>query len=233
MIYRILTLLLTIIILHGQNTLQANCGSCSRGQSLVSESTAAAATAGLPGIAGAAGLPGLAGVPGAPGIAGPPGSPGLPGGLLDYAMIFASTQPVPSGDPILFNLPNGPFAPSSTFAHIPPSPSLVINSVGTYIARYVVTVASLGHGVPTTFALALNGAILQGSDRSSNIPPGAGELTMVGEVVFRISSAPPASGDLLTVVNAGALGNGPSTVIDSQAPATIAASLYVQKISSN
>lgn len=232
MIFRMLTLLLTITVLHSQSALQASCSGCSRGQSLVSEATSSATSAGLPGLPGAAGLPGLAGVPGAPGVAGPPGSPGLPGGLLDYAMLFGSTQAVLSGQNILFNLPDGPFAPSSTFSHLPGSAQLAIHSVGTYLARYVVTVA-LAHGVPTTFTLALNGAVLQGSDRSSNIPTGAGELTMVGEVIFRISSAPPANGDLLTVMNAGFLGNGPNTAIDALAPANTAVSLFVQKLSSN
>lgn len=241
MIVRMLTLLLAISPLCGQGYLKASCSGCSRGQSLISEASASASSAGLPGLPGAAGLPGLTGVPGAPGPAGPAGSPGLPGGLLDYATLFGSTQAVAAGQDILFNLPDGPFAPSSTFSHLIGSSALAIHSVGTYLARYVVTVA-LGASPPgpiirpfntTTFALALNGTVLQGSDRSSNMAPGAGELTMVGEVIFRIAAVPPASGDQLTIMNAGFLGNGPDTAIDSLAPATTAVSLFIQKISSN
>ncbi len=236
-----LTLILTIGILTNQGALQAACSGCSRGQTLVTEGTASAASAGLPGLPGAAGLPGLAGVPGAPGPAGPPGSPGLPGGLLDYAMVFAeglgvgNTQTVLGGHNILFNLPDGPFAPGSTFSHMSGAAEVAIHSVGTYLARYVVTVSL---DLPrlfntTTFALALNGTVLQGSDRSSNIAPGAGELTMVGEVIFRISSEPPTNGDQLTVMNAGFLGNGSNTAIDQLGVATTAASLFIQKLSSN
>lgn len=233
MTFRMLILLLIISTLYSHNLLQASCSGCSRGQSIVTEGTAAATTAGLPGLPGAAGLPGLAGLPGAPGPAGPAGSPGLPGGLLDYGMMFGGTQPVLSGQNILFNLPDGNFAPGSTFSHGPGSASVAIHTVGTYLARYIVTVESAAHGVPTTFALALDGAVLQGSDRSSNIPVGAGELTMVGEVIFRISSTPPGPGNQLTVMNAGAGGTGLNTFIDSEAPATIAASLFIQKLSSN
>lgn len=240
MMFRMLTLLMTISALHCQGTLFAGCGGCSRGQSIVTEGTAAAAAAALPGLPGAAGLPTLAGAPGAPGLAGPPGSVGLAGGLLDYAIVYGASQNVPSGNSTFFNLPDGPFAPSSTFSHVAGTTDLVINTPGTYLARYVLTVSlpvnpPLTRSDLTTFSLALGGTVLQGSDRSSDIPVGAGELTMVGEVVFRVVTGP----QTLTVTNAGTLGNGPNTSIETLdatgaiAPAGTAVSLFIQKLSSN
>ena len=78
---------------------------------------------------------------------------------------------------------------------------MAIHSVGTYLARYVVTLAP-GHHVPSTFAIALDGLVLQGSDRSSSVIGGAGSITMIGEVIFRIATTPPAGGNLVSVKNA-------------------------------
>lgn len=236
MIFRILTLLLTTSLLLSPGLLQAF-GSCqpSRGQNLIDEAASLAAAAALPGLPGSAGLPGLAGLPGAPGVAGIPGLPGLPGGLFDYASLYGGTQAVNSGSNIAFDLPDGDFSPSPTFTHVPGSIALSIHTVGTYLARYVITIAN---GAPrtvntSTFSLSLNGAVLRGSDRSSSIAPGAGELTMVGEVVFRISSPPPPVGDQLTIMNAGFFGPGLNTAIEVISPADTAVSLFIQKISSN
>jgi hypothetical protein len=240
MISRTFTLVLTFIslFLGGSPALFASCGGCSRGQGIAAEGNAAAATAGLPGLPGAAGLPGLQGVPGAPGtpgapgIPGIPGSPGLPGGLLDYGFVWKSdltgiAQPVAAGAGILFDQAGG-FAPGSTFTFAPSSTTIAINSVGTYIARYVVTLKA-GHAVPSTFALALNNVVLQGSDRSSWIAGGAGSITMIGERIFRISVP---GVNLVSVINAGFIGNGASTVIGTDTPATTSASLFIQKLSS-
>lgn len=247
MISRTFTLLLAVVslLINDSHTLFASCGGCSRGQSIAGEGNAAAASAGLPGLPGAAGLPGLQGVPGAPGtpgapgVPGVPGSPGLPGGLLDYGFVWQSdtsgtvgpNQMIPSGSAILFDQA-GNFAPSSTFTFAPSSTTVAIHTVGTYLARYVVTLAA-GHSVPSTFALALDGIVIQGSDRSSWVAGGAGSITMVGERIFRISSTPPVGGNLVSVVNAGFLGAGPATVIGSLTPATTSASLFIQKLSVN
>jgi len=227
MIFHLLSLVLTIFALSAHAPLLACGGGCSRGQSLISEATAAAATAGLPGLPGAAGLPGLAGVPGVPGPAGPPGSPGLPGGLLDYGMVFAFNQTVPGGADILWNAPNGPFAPGSTFTHSPGSGEVFVNSVGTYIARYVISVATV-HFDPTTFAIFFGPSLLTGSDRSSSIATGAGQLNMAGEVIFRVEASQ--IGEAVSVRN-----TDPSnaTGIGANGNALTAASLYIQKLSSN
>jgi hypothetical protein len=247
MILRKLPLLLIFagVLLNGSHVLFAGCGGCSRGQSIASEGEAAASSAGLPGLPGAAGLPGLQGVPGAPGtpgapgIPGIPGSPGLPGGLLDYGFIWKSdvlgtAQTVLAGDSILFDQ-GGEFAPSSTFTFAPASKTVAINSVGTYLARYIVTLA-IGHAVPSTFAIALDNVVLAGSDRSSWIVGGAGSITMVGEIIFRISTTPPVGGNLVSVKNAGNTPpntSGATTLIGSNSPATTSASLFIQKLSSN
>ncbi len=236
MILRILILFICFSLMDAQ-ALFASCRGCTRGESLASAGNAAAATAGLPGLPGAAGLPGLQGVPGAPGtpggpgIPGIPGAPGLPGGLLDYGFIWKSditgvAQPVGAGAAISFDMAGG-FAPTSTFTFAPPSTTVTIGSTGTYTARYVVTLFA-GHSVPSTFALALNGTVLQGSDRSSWVAGGAGSITLTGEIIFRA-----VIGDTITVVNAGFLGAGTATVIGSNTPGTTSASLFIQKISVN
>jgi hypothetical protein len=229
--FRMFTLLLTIGFLHSQGALLADCSGCSRGQGLISEATAAAAAAGLPGLPGAAGLPGLAGAAGAPGVAGPAGTPGLAGGLLDYAMVFAFNQTVGGGAAILWTEPNGVFAPGSTFSHTAGSGAVVINSVGTYLARYIVSVDDvIPHDNPTTFAIFLGASLLPGSDRSSGIPTGAGQLVMAGEVIFRVDAAQiglAASVANTDPVNATTIGNSVSL------PSGTAASLFIQKISAN
>ena len=239
MILRILTLLTLTTWLLSDNPLDASCEGCCQGQSVVSESTTATA-AGLPGLPGAAGLSGLAGVPGAPGPQGPPGTIGLPGGVLDYAYIYntvGDNQVIAPGAAIPFNIP-APFtinpiyfAPGSTFDHNGTSSILFIHSTGTYMARYIVTVALAAHGVPTTFELKLNGIPLAGSARSTDIAPGAGQLTMVGETIFTIGRTVPAPGLPLTVTNSGNGIPGIITDIGVTAPATTAASLFVQKLS--
>lgn len=247
MILRRLTLLLAFagLTLSGGHTLWAACAGCSRGQSIASEGEAAASTAGLPGLPGAAGLPGLQGVPGAPGtpgapgVPGIPGAPGLPGGLLDYGFIWKSdvtgmAQIVLAGDSILFDM-SGAFAPSSTFTFAPASKTVAIHTVGTYLARYVVTLVA-GHSVPSTFAIALDNVVLPGSDRSSWIAGGAGSITMVGEIIFRISTTPPVGGNLVSVKNAGNAPpntSGTTTSIGTALPATTSASLFIQKLSNN
>jgi hypothetical protein len=184
----------------------------------------------LPGVSG---LPGLQGVPGAPGtpgaigIPGAPGAPGAPGGLLDYGFIWADNgQTVASGNAILFDQAGG-FAPTSTFSFTPTSTTVTIGSTGTYTARFIVTLA-IGHNVPSTFAIALNGTPLVGSDRSSSITGGAGSITLAGEIIFRA-----VSGDTITIVNAGFLGAGATTLIGTNPPGTTSASLFIQKISVN
>jgi hypothetical protein len=244
MISRTLTLFLAFVtlMLNDSHALFASCGGCSRAQSISSEGNAAASAAGLFGLPGAAGLPGLQGVPGAPGTPGAPGvpgiagSPGLAGGLLDYGFVWKSDltgvpQPVAAGNNILFDQGGG-FSPTATFTFAPPSATVVINTVGTYLARYVVTLAS-GHAQPSTFAIALNGVVLEGSDRSTFVTGGSASVTMAGEIIFRVSTTPPAGGDLVSVINAGFLGNGVSTVIGANAPATTSASLFIQQLSSN
>lgn len=241
-----LTLLLALIVLLGDsNELFGACAGCSRGESIAGEGEAAAASAGLPGLPGAAGLPGLQGAPGAPGtpgapgVPGIPGSPGLPGGLLDYGFIWKSdlggtAQTVVAGDSILFDQSGG-FAPSSTFTFAPASKTVAINSVGTYLVRYVVTLFA-GHAVPSTFAVALDNVVLSGSDRSSWIAGGAGSITLVGEIIFRLSTTPPVGGNLVSIKNAGnnpVNTNGATTVIGSDSPATASASLFIQKLSNN
>jgi hypothetical protein len=149
---------------------------------------------------------------------------------LDYAFVWKSdvlgtAQTVNSGDGIIFDQA-GVFAPNSTFTFTPSSTTVTIHSEGAYLARYVVTLAS-GHAVPSTFAIALNGVVLEGTDRSSWIAGGAGSITMVGERIFTISTSPPIA---VTVVNAGNLGAGATTVIGSELPATTSASLCIQKL---
>jgi hypothetical protein len=242
---RRLTLLFAAVILLHSHALFAACRGCARGESLADEGNATAAAAGLPGLPGAAGLPGLQGAPGAPGtpgapgVPGIPGSPGLPGQLFDYGFIWKSdlaavAQTVLAGDSILFDQ-FGAFAPGTAFTFAPSSKTVAINSVGTYLARYVVTLAP-GHAVPSTFAIALDNVVLAGSDRSSSVTGGAGSITMVGEIVFRISTTPPVGGNLVSVKNAGnnpVNTSGADTVIISQAPATVSASLFIQKLSNN
>ena len=245
MISRTLTLLLasaSLLLTH--SSLFASCGGgCSRGQHIAEEGNATAQAAGLPGLPGAAGLPGLAGVPGAPGtpgapgVPGVPGSPGLAGGLLDYAFVWASdlasaAQPVLAGFPIIFDQ-QGNFAPGSTFSFVP-GPTVAINSVGTYVARYVVTVSNIAGSaaLPTTFAIALGGTVLEGSDRSVFLSTSPSAVTLVGERIFRIASV-PVGGTLVSVVNAGFLGAGANTTIGSILPSTVSASLFIQKLSVN
>jgi hypothetical protein len=245
---RIIPCLLALIL--SQN-LNAACKGCSRGQGLVSEGTATAAAAGLNGIAGAAGLPGLQGVPGAPGtpgapgVPGIPGSPGLAGGLLDYAFIYRADatggpQNITGGNKVLFNL-DGLFAPSSTFTHISGSSDIGIHTTGTYVARYKLVVDVAHTSAISTFALALDtgsgSQVLAGSDRSTDIAPGAASLTMVGETIFRISSPPPSGGFLLSVINAGGAGTIPGATTDigadesaSTPTAVTSATLFIQKI---
>ncbi len=249
---RIFPCLLALIVSYESGVLQASCGGCSRGAGIVAEGTATAAAAGLNGIAGAAGLPGLQGVPGAPGtpgapgVPGIPGSPGLAGGLIDYAFIYrqdgisGGSQIIPGGDAVLFTN-NGPIAPGSTFTHTAGSGNLVINSTGTYLARYKVLIALAHPNAVQTFALALNTGsgpqVIVGSDRSTNIGPGAASLTMVGESVFTISSV-PAGGVLLSVINAGGSSSTPGATAGIAADFTgstpnslTSATLSVQKIS--
>jgi hypothetical protein len=234
-----LALTTIILLLGGSNDLFATCAGCSRGGSIAGEGEAGAATAGLPGLPGAAGLPGLQGVPGAPGtpgapgVPGVPGSPGLPGGLLDYGFIWKSdiggiAQTVIAGTNIIFDQSGG-FAPGSTFTFAPASTTVAINSVGTYLVRYIVTLFS-GHAfmMGSAFAVTLNNVVLAGSDRSAWISGGAGSITLVGERIFRISTTPPVGGDLITVQNIGV-----TTVIGSNSPATASASLFIQKLSNN
>ncbi len=242
-----LMLALTGLLLTSGSLLHASCGGCSRGSGLAGEGTVSSGAAGLPGLPGAAGLPGLAGVPGAPGtpgapgIPGAPGTPGLPGGVLDYAMIVNTVgdgQSVGAGADVPFNLPaaftnpDGWFAPSSTFTHNGTSSQLNIHTTGTYQARYIVTVGATD-APPAGFALFLDqgqgGGPQQvaGSDATSDTPPGAGQLTMVGEAIFTVSGTLPATGAVLTVRN----NSTTSGIIGVTAPATTAASLFIQKLS--
>lgn len=222
------------------HNLEASCEGCCHGQSIVSGATETVSAVGLQGLPGAAGVQGLAGVPGAPGVQGPPGTIGLAGGVLDYAYLYntvGDSQNIGPGVDIPFNISaafsTNPiyFSPGSTFDHNGTSSILFIHSTGTYTARYIVTVSLAAHGVPTTFELTLNGAPIQGTARSTDIPPGAGELTMVGEAIFTVSGTIPASGLPLTVRNSGGGVAGVNTFIGVSAPATTAASLFIQKLS--
>ena len=245
------TLLLALagLLLSQGNPLYASCDGCCLGQGIVAEGTVTAGAAGLPGLPGANGLPGLAGVPGAPGtpgapgIPGAPGSTGLPGGVLDYAFIYNTVgdgQAIGAGADVPFNIPaaftsaaSGMFAPGSTFDHNGTSSDLFIHLTGTYQARFIVTVGSAAPAAPTAFALFLDqgqgGGPLQiaGSDVTSDIAPGAGQLTIVGEALFTVSGTLPTSGAVLTVRNIGTVG----TQIGVTAPASTAASLFIQKLS--
>lgn len=240
MILRILALLTVASLALNETALYASCGGCCLGGEIISDANTGAGAAGLPGLPGAAGIPGLAGVPGAPGVQGPPGTIGLAGGVLDYAYIYntvGDVQAIAGGVDIPFNIPaafdTNPiyFAPGSTFDHNGTSSLLFIHSTGTYAARYIVTISLGAHGVPTTFELSLDGIPIQGSARSTDIPPGAGQLTMVGEAIFTISGTVPAPGKALTVRNSGNGIPGIATNIGVTAPATTAASLFVQKLS--
>jgi hypothetical protein len=251
MILRSLSLVMVfaILLLKG-NSLYASCGGCAQGQCLVTEAAGTAGAAGLPGIAGAAGIPGLAGIPGVPGPAGPPGTIGLPGGVLDYAFIYnrsGSTSPIAIGlagnidFPIPTNCcpctqPNFPPPPLSTFCH-PAASILKIFSPGTYLARYVVTVGEPAPGVPTAFQLWLTfasfptGNGVPGSDRSSSIAPGAGQLNIFGEAIFVIPEN-TLSSDLITGIDLQVRNIGVITQIGSSPPgAETFASLFVQKLS--
>ncbi len=250
---RISTLLLafTSLLLIHDSALYAACDGCARGEGLVSGATETAGAAGLPGLPGAAGVPGLAGVPGAPGtpgapgVPGAPGTPGLPGGVLDYAFIYntvstgGTPQAVGAGADVPFNIPaafteagSGLFAPGSNFTHDTTSSVLSIHTTGTYQARFVVTVSGVAPAVPTGFALFLDqgqgGGPVQvpGGDVTSDIPPGAGELTVMGEAIFVVAGTLPATGAVLTVRNIGT-----NTQINASPPATTAASLFIQKLS--
>jgi hypothetical protein len=248
---QISTLLLACasLLLNSDTALYAACEGCSRGEGIVTEGTVSAGAAGLPGLPGANGLPGLQGVagapgtPGAPGIPGAPGTPGLAGGVLDYAFIFNTVgdgQAIGAGVDIPFNIPapfasagSGMFAPGSTFDHNGTSSDLFIHLTGTYQARFIVTISGAAHAVPSAFALFLDqgqGAGPQqiaGSDVTSDLPPGGGSLTMVGEALFTVSGTLPGTGAVLTVRNIGTVG----TDIGVTAPASTAASLFIQKLS--
>jgi hypothetical protein len=248
---RILSCLLALIISHMSGVLHASCSGCSRGQSIVSEGTTSAGAAGLNGLPGAAGLPGLQGVPGAPGtpgapgVPGIPGSPGLAGGLVDYALIYRASgtggpQNILGGNQVQFTF-NGPFAPSSTFSHVAGSTNLAIHTTGTYLARYKLIIELAHTSATSTFALALDTGlgpqVLVGSDRSTNIAPGAASLTMVGEIIFKVTSPPPPAGVLLSVINAGGAASVPGATTDIGADETAttptaitSATLFVQKI---
>jgi hypothetical protein len=246
-----ITILLTLTVSHISGGLYAGCKGCSRGQSLVSEGTATAAAAGLSGLPGAAGLPGLSGVAGATGATGTTGATGATGatgstgGLIDYAFIYRATsdggpQTIPGGSKVLFNT-DGVFASGTTFTHSTGSANLAIHSTGTYLARYKLIILLAHTNSVSSFAFALNSGsgdvLLAGSDRSTDIAPGAASLTMVGECIFTISSTPPAGGDLLSVINAGGTGltAGATTDIgaDNSGTTTAAitsATLCIQKI---
>jgi len=244
MILRSLVALSAMAALLLNSDLQASCEGCCHGNSIVGEATSLAATAGLPGIAGANGLPGLAGVPGVPGIQGPPGTIGLPAGVLDYAYIYntsaGTTQAVLPGGDISFNIPAAftmnpiYFPPGTTFDHNGTASILKIHSAGTYFARYIVTVGLAAHSNPTDFQLWLGAPFnmgIPGSDRSSGIAPGAGQLTIIGEAIFVIPATTLPS-DLITGIDLTVRNIGASTIIGTSPPgATTAASLFVQKLS--
>jgi hypothetical protein len=142
-------------------------------------------------------------------------------------MVFAFDQGVAASSEILWTAPDGPFAPGSTFTPPSGSGSVVVNSIGTYIARYLVSVAT-AHFDPTTFGIFLGGSLLGGSDRSSGIATGAGQLNMAGEVIFRVDASQ--IGLAVSVRNTDAAN---ATAIGSEGSALTAASLFLQKISSN
>lgn len=234
------------LLLNHNSALDASCGGCSRGEGVASEGTVSAGAAGLPGLPGASGLPGLAGVngapgtPGAPGVPGAPGTPGLAAGVLDYAFIYNTVgdgQAVGPGADVPFNIPapftssgSGMFAPGSTFDHDGTSSKLFIHTTGTYQARFVVTIAA-AHTPPSAFALFLDqgsGPVqITGSDVSS-VSPSGNQLTVMGEAIFTVSGTNGASGAVLTVRN---ISTTTAVNIGVTAPATTAASLFIQKLS--
>ncbi len=244
MILRSLSLLLAVSsLVLNTNALYASCEGCCHGESIVLNATATVGTAGLPGIPGAAGLPGLAGVPGVPGIAGPPGTVGLPGGVLDYAYMYnttgADTQAVGPGGDVEFNIPAPAtlnplyFPPGSTFEHNGGDTILNIHSTGVYFVRYILTIGEAAASQPTAFQAWLGGPFnmgVFGSDRTSNIAPGDGLLTIIGEGIFVIPATTLASalitGIPLTIRNIGA-----NTQLGKAPPATTSASIFVQKLS--
>lgn len=239
-----LLLVFAILLLNG-NALYASCDGCCHGDSLITNATASSTAARLPGIPGAAGTPALATVPGAPGLAGAPGTIGLPSGVLDYAYMYSSsastTIAVLAGGDISFNIPAATpvnplyFPPGTSFSH-PAASILKIFSPGTFIARYIVTVGLAAHSVPTDFQLWLTyasnptGMGIAGSDRSSGIAVGAGQLTIIGESIFVIPATTLES-DLVTGINLTVRNIGANTIIGASAPATTQASLFVQKLS--
>lgn len=235
---RALPCLVALIISLISGDLYAICKGCSRGQGLSNEATDIAVSAGLPGLPGAAGAPGLQGVPGAPGtpgaigVPGIPGAPGLAGGIADYAFVYFATpgggQQAVAAAPVgmvLFNN-SGPIAPTVTYSFTAPSTFVTINTTGTYSARYKVIV-SLSHPSGTqVFALSLNGVTIPGSDRSTDVPTGNDSLTMVGESVFRVSSAPA----ILSVSNPGLTTNNIGADNPMVPNAFTSATLFVQKL---
>jgi hypothetical protein len=244
MILRSLSLSLACAaLLFSSRVLNASCDGCCHGQSIVSDGTATAGAAGLPGIPGAAGIPGLAGAPGAPGIQGPPGTIGLPAGVLDYAYLYNTSavtlQAVLPGGDISFNIPAAftvdpiYFAPGSTFEHNGTDSILNIHSTGVYFARYIVSVATV-HSDPTDFQLWLGAPFntgIPGSDRSVGVPTGTGPLTIIGEAIFVIPVGTLESA-LTTGINLTVRNIGASTNIGTSPPGSItAASLFVQKLS--
>jgi hypothetical protein len=250
--FRTLSLLLPLatLLLNG-NPLYASCAGCCQGAGIVSGATSAATAAGLPGVPGAAGAPGLAGAAGAPGLAGPPGTTGLPAGVLDYAYLYNTSagtlQAVGPGADISFNIPSASTADQlnpiyfgqpiggSTFSH-PAANVLLVFSPGVYVARYIVTVALGAHANPTDFQLFLtfqsgigSGGI-SGSDRSSGIAPGAGQLNIIGEAIFVIPANTLPS-DLISGIDISVRNIGATTNIGTSPPGSVtAASLFVQKL---
>ncbi len=235
-------------------SLLASCGGCSRGASITSDGTVTSGAAGLSGLPGAAGLPGLAGVPGAPGtpgapgIPGTPGTPGIAGGVLAYAFIYNTVgdiQAIAVGADVPFNMPppsnatsiaSGKFDPSNTFTHNGTNSVLNITSAGTYQARFMVTIAGSVHAVPSAFGLFLDqgsgAALVVASDVTSSISvAGTGnQLTVMAEAIFTLTDPLPGAGAALTVRNIATTGAG-NTNIGVSAPATTAASLFIQKLS--
>ncbi len=236
-------LLASAMLLLNDDSLSASCEGCCHGESIVTGATTSAAVAGLPGLPGAAGIPGLAGVPGAPGIQGPPGTIGLPGGVLDYAYVYNTsantTQAVLPGGDISFNIPaafTNPiyFAPGTTFDHNGTDSIVKIHSAGVYFARYIVTVGRAAHSDPTEFQLWLGAPFnmgIPGSDRSSGIAPGAGQLNIIGEAIFVIPATTLESA-LITGIDLTVRNIGASTIIGTSPPGSVtAASLFIQKLS--